>query len=306
MGLVLSRPSDVAAVDAVPALEGLPGSDDPVFVGGPVAARGVMVLAEFDDVDEAAAPIFGRARVHGRRGRAGRALDPAPAALRRLLRLGRRPARGRARGAVLDRRRRRDRRRVRRRPGRALAHRAAPQGRPVRADGRHAVRPRRSTRRQIGGSPTRSRRRAAGPGTFGKRNGAGSRPGCTNQHSPVASLVAASHIASATSSGCEQREPGRRERARAGRAVDHRRVGDPGADGVDPDRRRAAARRCARSRRRRASSASRSASVGIAVSPASDAVATIAPRVHHLREAAHAEDDAVDVDRDRAPVLARR
>ncbi len=60
MGLVLSRPSDVTGVVAAPALEGLPGSGDPVFVGGPVEPTALMVLAEFDDVDEAAAPIFGR------------------------------------------------------------------------------------------------------------------------------------------------------------------------------------------------------------------------------------------------------
>ena len=36
MGLVLSRPSDVPASEAVPALGGLPGGADPVFVGGPV------------------------------------------------------------------------------------------------------------------------------------------------------------------------------------------------------------------------------------------------------------------------------
>ena len=60
MGLVLSRPSDVTGAVAAPALEGLPGSDDPVFVGGPVEPTALMVLAEFDDVDEAAAPIFGR------------------------------------------------------------------------------------------------------------------------------------------------------------------------------------------------------------------------------------------------------
>ncbi len=60
MGLVLSRPSEVAAVDAVPALDGLPGAGDPVFVGGPVQPEAFMVLAEFDDVDEAAAPIMDR------------------------------------------------------------------------------------------------------------------------------------------------------------------------------------------------------------------------------------------------------
>src|SRR6266508_2973465 len=58
MGLVLSRPSEVAAVDAVPALEPLPGAEDPVFVGGPVQPEAFMVLAEFEDVDDAAAPIM--------------------------------------------------------------------------------------------------------------------------------------------------------------------------------------------------------------------------------------------------------
>ena len=58
MGLVLSRPSELAAVDAVPALEGLPGATDPVFVGGPVQPDAFMVLAEFDDVEDAAAPIM--------------------------------------------------------------------------------------------------------------------------------------------------------------------------------------------------------------------------------------------------------
>ena len=59
MGLVLSRPSDVAAADAVPLLDGLPGANDPVFVGGPVQPEAFIVLAEFEDVDQAAAPIMG-------------------------------------------------------------------------------------------------------------------------------------------------------------------------------------------------------------------------------------------------------
>ena len=58
LGLVLSRPSDVPAVEAVPVLDGLPGAEDPVFVGGPVQPDAFMVLAEFEDVDEAAAPII--------------------------------------------------------------------------------------------------------------------------------------------------------------------------------------------------------------------------------------------------------
>ena len=59
MGLVLSRPSDVPAEEAIPALDGIPGGTDPVFVGGPVQPDAFMALAEFEDVDEAAAPIFG-------------------------------------------------------------------------------------------------------------------------------------------------------------------------------------------------------------------------------------------------------
>ena len=58
MGLVLSRPSDVSAAEAVPLLEGIPGASDPIFVGGPVQPDALMVLAEFDDVAEAAAPIM--------------------------------------------------------------------------------------------------------------------------------------------------------------------------------------------------------------------------------------------------------
>ncbi len=58
MGLVLSRPSEIAASEAVPALDGFPGAESPIFVGGPVQPEAFMVLAEFDDVDQAAAPIM--------------------------------------------------------------------------------------------------------------------------------------------------------------------------------------------------------------------------------------------------------
>lgn len=58
MGLVLSRPADVTAAQALPALEALPGADERVYVGGPVQPEAFMVLAEFDDIGVAAAPIF--------------------------------------------------------------------------------------------------------------------------------------------------------------------------------------------------------------------------------------------------------
>src|SRR4051794_26903191 len=60
MGLVLTRTSDVRVVDAVPALEALAEEWDCVAVGGPVQPDAFMVLAEFDDVEEAAAPVIGR------------------------------------------------------------------------------------------------------------------------------------------------------------------------------------------------------------------------------------------------------
>jgi putative transcriptional regulator len=58
MGLVLNRPSPAAVSDAVPHLEGLAVDDEPVFVGGPVEPAAVVVLAEFDEPDEAASIVF--------------------------------------------------------------------------------------------------------------------------------------------------------------------------------------------------------------------------------------------------------
>jgi putative transcriptional regulator len=53
MGLVLNRPSEAAVADAVPDLTWVADSDDPVYVGGPVAPNGVIVLAEWDDPAQA-------------------------------------------------------------------------------------------------------------------------------------------------------------------------------------------------------------------------------------------------------------
>ena len=59
MGLVLTRPSEVRAEDALPELARLPGADDVVHVGGPVQPEAIMALAEFEDVDDALVPILG-------------------------------------------------------------------------------------------------------------------------------------------------------------------------------------------------------------------------------------------------------
>jgi putative transcriptional regulator len=53
MGLVLNRPSDAAVEDAVPDLAWVAAGDDSVFVGGPVAPTGVIVLAEWIDPTQA-------------------------------------------------------------------------------------------------------------------------------------------------------------------------------------------------------------------------------------------------------------
>jgi putative transcriptional regulator len=58
-GLVLNRPSETSVVDAVPELVPLVGDEERVYVGGPVQESAVLVLAEFDDPDDAAMLIVG-------------------------------------------------------------------------------------------------------------------------------------------------------------------------------------------------------------------------------------------------------
>jgi putative transcriptional regulator len=60
MGLVLTRPSEARVADVVPELASLPCADDVVHVGGPVQTEAIMALAEFDDADDAVAPLVGR------------------------------------------------------------------------------------------------------------------------------------------------------------------------------------------------------------------------------------------------------
>ena len=53
MGLVLNRPSEATVGDAVPDLTWVADPEDPIFVGGPVAPNGVIVLAEWEDPAQA-------------------------------------------------------------------------------------------------------------------------------------------------------------------------------------------------------------------------------------------------------------
>jgi putative transcriptional regulator len=53
MGLVLNRPSEASIAEAVPDLTWVTDPEEIVFVGGPVAPNGVIVLAEWDDSSQA-------------------------------------------------------------------------------------------------------------------------------------------------------------------------------------------------------------------------------------------------------------
>ncbi len=80
VGLVLNRESETAVVDAVPELAELVEPDALVSVGGPVQPEAVVVLAEWDDAEEAGSLVFGDVGLMG-----GEAeLDEVVAATRRV------------------------------------------------------------------------------------------------------------------------------------------------------------------------------------------------------------------------------
>ncbi len=59
LGVVLNRPAETTVREAVPDLEWIARSpDDLVYAGGPVGPNSVIVLAEFDDPDLAAAIVM--------------------------------------------------------------------------------------------------------------------------------------------------------------------------------------------------------------------------------------------------------
>jgi putative transcriptional regulator len=58
LGLVLNRPSETTVGEAVSELEPLLDVDDPLYVGGPVQPSALIVLAEFDQPNEAALIAF--------------------------------------------------------------------------------------------------------------------------------------------------------------------------------------------------------------------------------------------------------
>jgi len=59
MGVVLNRVSEARVADVVPALADLPGADDPVQIGGPVAPQSVVALGDFGEPEEAGTAVCG-------------------------------------------------------------------------------------------------------------------------------------------------------------------------------------------------------------------------------------------------------
>src|SRR3954451_7698898 len=58
LGVVPNRPTSALIGEAVDELNGVVEPGDPVFAGGPVQTESVMVLAEFDDPEIAAALVL--------------------------------------------------------------------------------------------------------------------------------------------------------------------------------------------------------------------------------------------------------
>ncbi len=59
MGVVLDRPTETRAADAVPSLSHLMADGERVHEGGPVEVGGVVALADFIDADAGGSPAFG-------------------------------------------------------------------------------------------------------------------------------------------------------------------------------------------------------------------------------------------------------
>ena len=65
LGLVLNRPTELAVADAAPELVDLTGYDATIDSGGPVQPDALLVLAEFDDPDQAGLCVVGNVGLVG-------------------------------------------------------------------------------------------------------------------------------------------------------------------------------------------------------------------------------------------------
>ena len=67
VGLLLNRRTEAEVAEAVPELADLVDADAVVSIGGPVQTEAVVVLAEWDEPDEAGAVVFDDIGLMGRR-----------------------------------------------------------------------------------------------------------------------------------------------------------------------------------------------------------------------------------------------
>lgn len=65
LGLVLNRPSETTAGEAIPELEQTLTPEEPLLIGGPVQPSSVIVLAEFEEASDAALIAFDEIGVLG-------------------------------------------------------------------------------------------------------------------------------------------------------------------------------------------------------------------------------------------------
>jgi putative transcriptional regulator len=80
VGIVLNRRSETDVSEAVPELADIAGAEGVVSVGGPVQGEAVIVLAEWDDAEEAGSIVFADVGLMG----AEADLDSVQAATRRV------------------------------------------------------------------------------------------------------------------------------------------------------------------------------------------------------------------------------
>jgi putative transcriptional regulator len=76
VGVVLNRPATLTLTEAAPELTSLPGVDERIFLGGPVAPENAVILADFERPDMADSLVFGSIGLHGADPESAPVVDP--------------------------------------------------------------------------------------------------------------------------------------------------------------------------------------------------------------------------------------
>jgi putative transcriptional regulator len=67
LGLIINRPTDISASELLPAVDGLAEFREPLYLGGPVAAYGIMMLISTEDPPADTEHVFDNIHVSGNR-----------------------------------------------------------------------------------------------------------------------------------------------------------------------------------------------------------------------------------------------